>query len=118
MFITTSKPDIAYSVGVCAWYQSKPKESHITVVKRMMKYVCVIAEYGLWLSLEINTISLVIKTQTGHVVWMIGKAHLEGASLLATTWLPGIAKDKLRPPCRPLRRNILLQGAVVHNFYG
>ena len=29
LYLTVSRPDIAYSVGVCARYQSKPKISHI-----------------------------------------------------------------------------------------
>ena len=33
LYLTVSRPDIAYSVGVCARYQSKPKESHIHSVK-------------------------------------------------------------------------------------
>lgn len=55
LYLTASRPDIAYNVGVCARYQSKPKESHITVVNRIMKYVSVTAEYSIWLSCETNT---------------------------------------------------------------
>ena len=29
LYLTASRPDIAYSVGVCARYQSRPKESHV-----------------------------------------------------------------------------------------
>jgi hypothetical protein len=28
LYITTSRPDIAFSVGVCAHFQAHPKESH------------------------------------------------------------------------------------------
>ena len=28
LYLTASRPDISYSVGVCARYQSNPKESH------------------------------------------------------------------------------------------
>ena len=33
LYLTASRPDIAFSVGVCARYQAAPKESHLTVVK-------------------------------------------------------------------------------------
>ena len=30
LYLTASRPDISYSVGVCARYQANPKESHMT----------------------------------------------------------------------------------------
>ena len=33
LYLTASRPDIAFSVDVCARYQSAPKESHLTVMK-------------------------------------------------------------------------------------
>ena len=35
-YLTASRPDIAFSVGACARYQAAPKESHLTVVKRII----------------------------------------------------------------------------------
>src|SRR6185312_13656368 len=34
-----SRPDIAFSVGLCARFQSIPKESHHTAVKRILRYL-------------------------------------------------------------------------------
>ena len=39
LYLTTSRADISYSVGVCARYQANPKESHMTALKRIIKYV-------------------------------------------------------------------------------
>ncbi|XP_062113777.1 uncharacterized mitochondrial protein AtMg00810-like [Humulus lupulus] len=33
LYLTASRPDISYSVGVCARYQDDPMESHVTAVK-------------------------------------------------------------------------------------
>ena len=33
LYLTASRPDINYSVGVCARYQANPKESHMTALK-------------------------------------------------------------------------------------
>ncbi|KAF7148812.1 hypothetical protein RHSIM_Rhsim03G0246900 [Rhododendron simsii] len=38
LYLTASRPDIAFSVGVCARYQASPKESHLSAVKRIIKY--------------------------------------------------------------------------------
>ena len=47
-YLTASKPDISYSVGVCARYQANPKESHMTTLKRIIKYVKTTTEFGVW----------------------------------------------------------------------
>ena len=39
LYLTASRPDINYNVGVCARYQANPKESHMTALKRIIKYV-------------------------------------------------------------------------------
>ena len=39
LYLTASQPDIMYSTCLCARYQSKPKESHLTAVKRIFSYL-------------------------------------------------------------------------------
>ena len=45
-YLTASRPDISYSVGVCARYQANPKESHMTALKKIIKYVKTTAKFG------------------------------------------------------------------------
>ena len=47
LYLTASGLDIAFSVGVCARYQAAPKESHLTTVKRIIRYVNGTPDYGL-----------------------------------------------------------------------
>ena len=47
LYLTASRPDIAFAVGVCARYQADPKVSHINQVKRILKYVSGTYNYGL-----------------------------------------------------------------------
>ncbi|KAA0026117.1 gag-pol polyprotein [Cucumis melo var. makuwa] len=39
LYLTTSRPDIAYVVGICACYQADPRITHLEAVKRILKYV-------------------------------------------------------------------------------
>lgn len=39
LYLTTSRPDITFVIGVCARYQAKPKVSYLNQVKRIMKYI-------------------------------------------------------------------------------
>ncbi|XP_042962617.1 secreted RxLR effector protein 161-like [Carya illinoinensis] len=54
LYITASRPNIAFSVGVCARFQAKPKESHLTKVKRILKYLSAMVNYGIWYSRDSN----------------------------------------------------------------
>ena len=54
LYLTASRPDIAFSVGVCARYQAAPKESHLTVVKRIIQYINGTPDYGLCYSKDSN----------------------------------------------------------------
>ncbi|KAK6118919.1 hypothetical protein DH2020_047337 [Rehmannia glutinosa] len=45
--LITSRPYITF-VGVCARFQSAPKESHTTVAKRILRYLKGYQEVGLW----------------------------------------------------------------------
>jgi len=39
LYLTSSRPDILFSVCFCARFQSNPIESHLTAIKRIFRYV-------------------------------------------------------------------------------
>ncbi|WJX67886.1 hypothetical protein P8452_52313 [Trifolium repens] len=47
LYLTTSRPYITFAVDVCARYQAEPKMSHLTQVKRILKYVNDTSDYGI-----------------------------------------------------------------------
>ncbi|MCH99217.1 hypothetical protein A2U01_0020228 [Trifolium medium] len=48
LYLTASRPDILFSVGLCARFQTSPKESHLTAVKRIFRYLVGTPDTGLW----------------------------------------------------------------------
>jgi hypothetical protein len=54
LYLTASWPDISFSVGVCGRFQANPKESHLTAVKRIIRYVNATVNYGICFSRETN----------------------------------------------------------------
>ena len=48
LYLTASRPDIMFSVCMCARYQAQPKESHLTAVKRILTYLRGTINVGLW----------------------------------------------------------------------
>ena len=55
LYLTASRPDITFVVGVCARYQAKPKMSYLTQVKRISKYINGTSDYGIMYSHSTNS---------------------------------------------------------------
>ena len=56
LYLTTSRPDIKYNVGVCARYQVNPKESHMITLKIIIKYVKTTADFSVWYNKNTNDV--------------------------------------------------------------
>ncbi|XP_019171969.1 PREDICTED: uncharacterized protein LOC109167406 [Ipomoea nil] len=48
LYLTASRPDISFAIGVCARFQSKPKESHLCAAKKILRYLKGTQGVGLW----------------------------------------------------------------------
>ena len=48
LYLTASRPDIMFSVCVCARFQADPRESHLIAVKRIIRYLSGSINLGLW----------------------------------------------------------------------
>ena len=48
LYLTASRPELMLSVCICARFQSLPKESHMSLVKRIIRYVKGTLGLGLW----------------------------------------------------------------------
>ncbi|GAU48012.1 hypothetical protein TSUD_188830 [Trifolium subterraneum] len=47
-FVPVARPDIVFAVGLCARFQTSPKESHLIAVKRIFRYLVGTPDVGLW----------------------------------------------------------------------
>ncbi|GJW76103.1 hypothetical protein Tco_0137785 [Tanacetum coccineum] len=50
MYLTASRPDIAFATFICARYQAHPTEKHLKEVKRIFGYLRQTINMGLWYS--------------------------------------------------------------------
>ncbi|GKB89351.1 retrovirus-related pol polyprotein from transposon TNT 1-94 [Tanacetum coccineum] len=48
LYLTASRPDIMFSVCLCARFQEAPKTSHLEAVKRIFRYIKGTTHLGLW----------------------------------------------------------------------
>ncbi|GJR94472.1 retrovirus-related pol polyprotein from transposon TNT 1-94 [Tanacetum coccineum] len=54
MYLTASHPDLVFVVCMCARYQTKPTENHLTTVKRVFWYLKGTINIGLWYPKDIG----------------------------------------------------------------
>ena len=47
IYLTTTRPDLAYSVSVLSQFMYKPLESHWAVAKSVLRYLCGTSNYGI-----------------------------------------------------------------------
>ncbi|CAA7051989.1 unnamed protein product [Microthlaspi erraticum] len=50
LYLTASRPDLSFSVGVLCSYQAKPKQSHLQAVKKILRYVKGTVNLGIFYS--------------------------------------------------------------------
>jgi hypothetical protein len=48
LYVTASRPDVMFSVCMCARYQASPRESHLKACKRILRYLKGTKDVGLW----------------------------------------------------------------------
>ena len=95
LYLTTSLPFLCYNVGICACYQACPKESHLTTIKKIIKYVNGTTEFRLWYSRDSTT------TMMGYcnVDWAGNSNDRKSTSsvffFLETTWFHGLVENRI-----------------------
>ncbi|GJX67358.1 hypothetical protein Tco_0303085 [Tanacetum coccineum] len=70
LYLTTSRPDIMFSVCLCARFQENPKTTHLEAVKRIFTYIRGTSHLGLWYpkGTEIETIVYADSDHAGDYV--------------------------------------------------
>ena len=48
LYVTASRPDVMFSVCICARFQASPRESHLKETKRILRYLKHTQNVGLW----------------------------------------------------------------------
>jgi hypothetical protein len=50
LYLTVTRSDIQFAVGLCARFQASPRSSHQTVVQRIFRYLKHTPKFGIWYS--------------------------------------------------------------------
>ncbi|KAI3672490.1 hypothetical protein L6452_38579 [Arctium lappa] len=72
MYLTSSRSDIMFSTCLCARYQANPKESHVSAVKRIFRYLKGTVDLGLWYP-KYTSFELTAYTDADHASCMLDR---------------------------------------------
>ena len=107
LYLTASRPDIVYSVGMCARFQACPRDSHLKAAKRILRYLKKIRDLVLFYPAG-GTFDLVVFLQMLilQVIKLTGRLPLEwlitldhhlslGVPRSSTLWLFQLLKQNM-----------------------
>ncbi|GJW20353.1 retrovirus-related pol polyprotein from transposon TNT 1-94 [Tanacetum coccineum] len=66
LYLTASRPDLQFSISMCAQYQARPTEKHLHAVKRIFWYLRGTVNQGLWYPKD-SSITLTAFADADHV---------------------------------------------------
>ncbi|KAJ9557578.1 hypothetical protein OSB04_012192 [Centaurea solstitialis] len=78
LYLTASRPDIVFSTGVYAHFQCDPRDSHLTAVKRILRYLKGTPEFGLWYPKD-SGFKLIAYTDSDHAGCKLNRKSTSGA---------------------------------------
>ncbi|XP_070028818.1 secreted RxLR effector protein 161-like [Nicotiana sylvestris] len=87
LYLTVSRPGLVFSVGLCARFQANPKESHLTDVKRILRYLKDTTDMCFWYpkGSNFNLVGYDDADYSGFLVDIkstLGMAHFLGSCLV------------------------------------
>ena len=81
VYVTAYRPNVIQVVGQVARFQEAPKESHIIAIKRIIRYLKGIIEYGLWYPKGTISLFKPLHMQIGQEALMIVRVLVEQHSI-------------------------------------
>jgi hypothetical protein len=91
LYLTVTRPDIQFAVGLCARFQASPHSSHQTAVQQIFGYLQHTLEFGIWYSAS-SSLDLIGFSDVDFVGCEIGRkstsgtCHFLGSSLVCWTF--------------------------------
>ncbi|WVZ89503.1 hypothetical protein U9M48_035896 [Paspalum notatum var. saurae] len=77
LYLTATRPETQFAVALCACFQASPRESHRTIVNRILRYIKFTPEFGLWYSMD-SSLSLLGFLDSDHAGCRIDRKSTSG----------------------------------------
>ncbi|XP_071695368.1 uncharacterized mitochondrial protein AtMg00810-like [Rutidosis leptorrhynchoides] len=106
LYLTESRPDIMFSVCLCARFHENPKTSHVKAVKRIFRYLKGTMHLGLWYP-KFTGVDIMCFANSDHGGSMIDRKSTSGVCTFVghclTSWF---SKKQMSLHCLPLKPNM------------
>jgi hypothetical protein len=96
MYLTATRLDIQFVVGLCARFQSSPRSSHRTTVQRVFRYLKHTPEFEIWYSASSSLDHVGFPMLILRVVGLTKRALLGLAILLDLLLFDGLLRNSLQ----------------------
>jgi hypothetical protein len=104
LYLIATRPDIQFTVGLCACFQFSPHSSHRTAVQRVFRYLKHTLEFGIWYSASSSLDLVGFSDAILGVVGLTERALLGLAIFLDLLSFAGLLGNSLQlhsPPLTP-----------------
>jgi hypothetical protein len=112
LYLAATRPDIQFSVCLCACFQVSLRTSHRQAVKRIFKYLRHTPDFGLWYSVSSSLALMDFQMRILLGVGWIGNSLLGPASSWVLIWCLGLPANS-RVLLNPLPRSSMWPHLVV-----
>ncbi|GJZ15456.1 hypothetical protein Tco_0551133 [Tanacetum coccineum] len=85
LYLTVSRPDIMFSVCLCARFQEAPKTSYLEAVTRIFRYIKRTTHLGLWYP-KGTGIEIVVYADSDHAGDYVDRKSTSGACVFTDRW--------------------------------
>jgi hypothetical protein len=116
LYLCASRPNIMLSVCMCARFQSAPKDCHLRVVKRIMRYLVLTPNLGLWYP-KGSHFELIGYSDVDYARCKVDRKSASGTCQFLGQSLD-LQRNKILLPYPRPKRSMSPPVVVVHNFYG
>jgi hypothetical protein len=116
LYLCVFKPDIIPSVCMCARFQAAPKDLHLWVVKRIMRYLFLTPNLHLWYT-KGSHFELLGYSDVDYAGCKVDR-NSTSRTCQFLGWSIGLQRNKISLPYPRSKQSMLPLEVVVHNFYG
>ena len=118
LYVTASRPNVMFSVRMCARFQDSPRESHLKATKRILRYLKHTQNVRLWYPKGAK-FELVGYSDSDYVGCKVERRSTSGTCELLVDHLShGHPRSKIVLHYQPPKQSTLWPVVVVHKSYG
>jgi hypothetical protein len=118
LYLCASRPDIMLSVCMCARYQSNPKECHLVVVKRILRYLVAMPCFGIWYP-KASTFDLIGYLDSNYVGCKVDRKSTSGTcQYLGKSIVSWSSKKQTSIALSTAEAEYVAQDSVARNYFG